>query len=170
MDRGLHRFVGLLRVHGVRVSVTETLDAMRAAALRSLADRETLRVALVKDRREEQLFDWLDDPDADVSVEALAALAAGSGGAIVNLADLLKRHPEALAARERAFELPARRAARAAGIGEAERRRLEETLRRLARTMPGALTHRRAVAGRGRVDPARTMRANMRFDGIPSGP
>jgi uncharacterized protein with von Willebrand factor type A (vWA) domain len=36
--------------------------------------------------------------------------------------------------------------------------------------MPGALTHRRAVAGRGRVDPGRTMRANMRFDGIPFRP
>ena len=36
--------------------------------------------------------------------------------------------------------------------------------------MPGALTHRRVVAGRGRVDPGRTMRTNMRFDGIPFRP
>ena len=56
----------LLRLRGVRVSVTEALDAMRAAATHgALADRETLRcvlrVALVKDRRDEELFDELFD-------------------------------------------------------------------------------------------------------------
>jgi uncharacterized protein len=119
---------------------------------------------------EQALFDWLDDPDAEVSDDALSALAQ-SGGEIANLGELLKRHLEALAAMDRrAIESPERHGARAPAVGEAERYRLEETLRRLARTMPGALTHRRAVAGRGRVDPARTMRANMRFDGIPFRP
>ena len=66
MERSLHRFVRLLRLRGVRVSVTEALDAMRAAAgPGALADRETLRcvlrVALVKDRRDEELFDELFD-------------------------------------------------------------------------------------------------------------
>jgi hypothetical protein len=319
VERSLHRFVRLLRLRGVRVSVTEALDAMRAAAVPgALADRETLRcvlrVALVKDRRDEGLFDelfdryfrlepvtapvrhehshghedladqgaaesftispepsqtpqqghshgkpadireffrpedlataynlhqeaskidlasmtdeivlarergrqalsgpriqldtsrlhgsgppgklittpgtrldagltvaeeqallgWLDDPDADVPADELAALARGTGGEIANLAELLKRHLAALAAMDRrAIESPEWHRSRTPAVGEAERYRLEETLRRLARTMPGALTHRRAVAGRGRVDPARTMRANMRFDGIPFRP
>jgi len=319
MERGLHRFVRLLRMRGVRVSVTEALDALRAAALDgALADRETLRcvlrVALVKDRRDEEVFDelfdryfwlvpiaepdrgghshahdgladegtaetftmspepsqtpqqghshgkpadirdffrqqdlatsynlhqeankidlasmtdeivlskdrsraalsgpriqletsrlhgggvpgqlmsgastrldagltvaeeqalldWLEDPDADIAPEALAALAGRPGGEIMNLGELLKRHLEILAAMDRrAIESPEQHGTRAAGIGEAERYRLEETLRRLARTMPGALTHRRVVAGRGRVDPGRTMRANMRFDGVPFRP
>jgi uncharacterized protein with von Willebrand factor type A (vWA) domain len=66
VERSLHRFVRLLRLHGVRVSVTEALDAMRAAAQPgALADRETLRcvlrVALVKDRRDEEQFDELFD-------------------------------------------------------------------------------------------------------------
>ena len=66
MERSLHRFVRLLRLRGVRVSVTEALDAMHAAATHgALADRETLRcvlrVALVKDRRDEELFDELFD-------------------------------------------------------------------------------------------------------------
>src|SRR5208283_4279621 len=66
MERSLHRFVRLLRLRGVRVSVTEALDAMRAAATHgALADRETLRcvlrVALVKDRRDEELFDEVFD-------------------------------------------------------------------------------------------------------------
>ena len=66
MERSVHRFVRLLRLHGVRVSVTEALDAMRAAAgPGALADRDTLRcvlrVALVKDRRDQELFDELFD-------------------------------------------------------------------------------------------------------------
>jgi uncharacterized protein with von Willebrand factor type A (vWA) domain len=319
MERSLHRFVRLLRLRGVRVSVTEALDAMRAAAVPgALADREALRcvlrVALIKDRRDEELFDelfdryfrlepvagpqppghghghedladegaaesftispepsqtprqghshgkpadirdffrpedlataynlhqeaskidlasvtdeivlarergragmsgprlqldasrlhgagppgklldapgtrldtgltvaeeqallgWLDDPDADVSTDALRDLPRGSGGEIANLGELLKRHLAALAAMDRrAIESPEPHSLRATAIGEAERYRLEETLRRLARTMPGALTHRRVVAGRGRVDPARTMRASMRFDGVPFRP
>jgi len=322
VELSLHRFVRLLRLRGVRVSVTEALDAMRAAAQPgALDDRETLRcvlrVALVKDRRDEETFDelfdryfrlepvaepkrpghghahddladegtaesftispepsptpqqghshgkpadirdffrpedlataynlhqeaskidlalmtdeivlarergrpalagpriqldtsrlhgaampgklqpspgswldagltvaeeqallgWLDDPDADLPADAAAALARGAGGEIPNLAELLKRHLAALAAMDRrAIESPDRpgpQNLRTPVIGEAERCRLEETLRRLARTMPGALTHRRAVAGRGRVDPGRTMRANMRFDGIPFQP
>jgi uncharacterized protein with von Willebrand factor type A (vWA) domain len=123
---------------------------------------------------EQALLGWLDDPDADVPADELAALARGSGGEIANLAELLKRHLAALAAMDRqAIESPGRHRpldTRSPAVGEAERYRLEETLRRLAKTMPGALTHRRAVAGRGRVDPARTMRANMRFDGIPFRP
>ncbi len=321
MEKSLHRFVRLLRLRGVRVSVTEALDAMRAAAQPgALADRETLRctlrVALVKDRRDQEVFDelfdryfrlepvarpsphghshghedladqgtaesftispelsqtpqqghshgkpadirdyfrpedlataynlhqeankvdlasmtdelmlakergrtalsgprvqldtsrlhgagppgrllgspgirldagltvaeeqallgWLEDPDADVPAEELAALAPGPGGEIANLAELLKRHLAALAAMDRrAIESPERPGSHTVQtiVGETERYRLEETLRRLARTMPGALTHRRTVAGRGRVDPARTMRANMRFDGIPFRP
>jgi len=118
---------------------------------------------------EQALLDWLDDPDADVA--APVPPPGSPGGPIANLSELLKRHLAALAAMDRrAVESPDHQAARAAVLGEAERYRLEETLRRLARTMPGALTHRRVVAGRGRVDPARTMRASMRFDGIPFRP
>jgi uncharacterized protein len=120
---------------------------------------------------EQALLDWLDDPDADVSQDALAALARGSAGEIANLGELLKRHLESLAALDRrAIESPEKHGIRTPAVGEAERHRLEEILRRLAKTMPGALTHRRVVAGRGRVDPGRTMRANMRFDGIPFRP
>jgi uncharacterized protein with von Willebrand factor type A (vWA) domain len=117
---------------------------------------------------EQALLGWLDDPDLDL---AAAAWPRGSRGEIAGLGELLKRHLAALAAVDRrAVESPERHGPRAAVIGEAERFRLEETLRRLARTMPGALTHRRVVAGRGRVDPARTMRASMRYDGVPFRP
>jgi uncharacterized protein len=317
VERGLQRFVRLLRVNGLPVSVTEALDAMRAAAQTgALADRQTLRcalrVALVKDHRDEELFDeifdryfrlepvvaapdphehghghddladagevgsytisdelsqtprqghshgkpadirdffrpedlavrynlhqeankidlaslteeivlskdqrrgrsggarvqletsrlhnagvpgrltdnvgtrldvdltvaeervlldWLADADIDLGDEVLAGATAGT---IANLPELLKRHLEALAAGQRpVVESPVPAGSRVNPIGEAERRRLEEILRRLARAMPGAPTHRREVSGRGRVDPARTMRANMRFDGVPFRP
>src|SRR6516164_7470900 len=117
---------------------------------------------------EQALLGWLDDPDSGI---AAAVRPRGSGGEIAGLSELLKRHLAALAAIDRrAVESPEQHGPRASVIGEAERYRLEETLRRLARTMPGALTHRRVVAGRGRVDPARTMRASMRYDGVPFRP
>jgi uncharacterized protein with von Willebrand factor type A (vWA) domain len=120
---------------------------------------------------EQALLDWLGDPDADMTADALAALARGSDRELAHLSELLKRHLEALAAMDRvAIESPGAPGVRAPVVGEAERYRLEETLRRLAKTMPGALTHRRAVSGRGRVDPGRTMRTNMRYDGIPFRP
>ena len=62
MDGSLQRFVRLLRLFGLRVSVSEAADAMRAAALPGmLAARETLREALrltlIKDRRDDEAFD-----------------------------------------------------------------------------------------------------------------
>src|SRR5215467_6261532 len=64
MVGSLHRFVRLLRLFGVRVSAAETADAMLAAAQPGvLADRQTLqaalRVTLIKDRRDDELFDEL---------------------------------------------------------------------------------------------------------------
>src|SRR5271169_3658264 len=64
MEGSLHRFVRLLRLFGVRVSVAEAADAMLAAAQPGvLADaptlRAALRVTLIKDRRDDQIFDEL---------------------------------------------------------------------------------------------------------------
>ncbi|WP_046471996.1 VWA domain-containing protein [Allosalinactinospora lopnorensis] len=62
METSLHRFVRLLRLRGVRVSVAEAADAMRCASQPGvLSDRavlrDALRVALVKDRRDDEVFD-----------------------------------------------------------------------------------------------------------------
>jgi len=61
-------------------------------------------------------------------------------------------------------------AGRAETIDEDERADLEESLRRLLRSLHGAPRARRKVAARGTVDGARTMRTNMRYDGIPFRP
>ena len=55
-------------------------------------------------------------------------------------------------------------------VGEHERAELEDSLRRLTQSLHGALTHRRKAGARGRIDSGRTMRRNMRFDGVPFRP
>ncbi len=47
---------------------------------------------------------------------------------------------------------------------------LEDSIRRLIRSLHGAPRARRKLAARGTVDAARTMRANLRYDGVPFRP
>ena len=61
MERSVHRFVRILRLRGVRISVPELLDALRCAAQPGMLTdrdllREALRVALVKDRADDEVF------------------------------------------------------------------------------------------------------------------
>jgi uncharacterized protein with von Willebrand factor type A (vWA) domain len=66
MENAIHRFVRLLRLRQVRISIPEALDAMACAGQPGmLADRAhlkaALRVALIKDRRDEEVFDEVFD-------------------------------------------------------------------------------------------------------------
>jgi uncharacterized protein len=111
---------------------------------------------------EQALLGWLEDPDVGVPADDLAALARGPGGEIANLAELLKRHLAAMAAMDRrAVESPERHGPRTPAVGEAERYRLEETLRLLARTVPGSRRHRRASVLR--AQPAAVVRPGPRL-------
>ncbi len=318
MESGLHRFVRLLRLFGVRVSVAEAADAMRAAAQPGvLADRgtlrEALRVTLIKDRRDGELFDelftvffalrrvaapfdeqghshshddladtgdlesftvsaepsenpqqghshgkpddirdffdqadlaqqfnlhqeankidlasmtdeivlskdgtdgapdggasvqletdrlrgaglpgrlapatghrvdteltvaqqqvllgWLGGADEDIDEQALAMLRRGLAGVIDQLPELLRRHLDKLA--DMAGQARIAERARVESVDEHERAELEEALRGLARLLHGAPTSRQRNTPRGRVHPGRTMRKNMRYDGIPFQP
>ena len=108
-----------------------------------------------------------DDPDAAASLEALReALAPFLAG----LPERLKEHLEKLMAMEAEVETREIAAARAETIDEAERAHLEEALRRLLRSLHGAPRPRRKTAARGVVDGRRTMRANMKYDGVPFRP
>ena len=123
--------------------------------------------------QQEALLGWLDGEFGDQAGDGddAAALRRRLAGVLENLPQALKRHLEALLALETAIvETRERREARVDRIGEAERADLEDSLRRLARTLHGALTHRRRVAAAGRVDSGQTMRRNMRFDGVPFMP
>ena len=141
-----------------------------------LAQRPGLRLdADLTVAQEMALLDWLADSLAEegyagddlVSLsslrEALAPLLAG-------LPEKLKEHLERLMALDREVEAREVRATRAETIDENERAELEESLRRLLRSLRGAPRPRRKAAARGVVDGARTMRANMRYDGIPFRP
>lgn len=124
---------------------------------------------------QEALLGWLDDElNSDGDESDAAALRKRLAGVLENLPQALKRHLEALLALEqRIVEGGAsreQREARVDRIGEHERADLEESLRRLAHTLHGALTHRRRTAAAGRVDSGQTMRRNMRFDGVPFVP
>src|ERR1700755_1893692 len=62
MEQAVHRFVRLLRPREIRTSTPEAIDAMACAREPGmLADKEhlraALRVALIKDRRDEEVFD-----------------------------------------------------------------------------------------------------------------
>ncbi|KGI70137.1 VWA domain-containing protein [Mycolicibacterium rufum] len=121
---------------------------------------------------QDALLGWLDsEMDCAGDESDAAALRKRLAGVLENLPAALKRHLEALLALETAIvETRERREARVDRIAETERADLEDSLRRLARTLHGALTHRRRVAAAGRVDSGQTMRRNMRFDGVPFMP
>jgi uncharacterized protein len=61
MDAAINRFICLLKRNGVRISPSESIDAMQALVRVSLADRETvrtvLRSTLVKDMHDIPVFD-----------------------------------------------------------------------------------------------------------------
>jgi uncharacterized protein with von Willebrand factor type A (vWA) domain len=319
MEAGIHRFVRLLRLSGVPVSVSETIDATRAAAQPGILEdpgtlREALRPTLVKDRRDDAVFDELftafftlaaPDPAADrhgrrhghddlsdtaaatsftfseepsrtpqpghshgpphdlrdyfdprdlaqrynphqeagkidlsaltqevvlpqdrqpsaadsrvvASVELAAERLhnAGTPGRLARgdtlraaaeltvagpangdsadepdeqdgpepalprhraqaadvLAELLARHLAKLAELSAAVESRAVQRTRTEAVDEQSRRELEASLRRLARTLSGALTATRRNSPRGRAHPARTMRRNLRYDAVPFRP
>jgi len=121
---------------------------------------------------QDALLGWLNElEDLDGDEDDAAAVRRRLTGVLENLPAALKRHLEALLALENIIiEAREMREARVDRIGETERAELEDSLRRLARSLHGALTHRRRVAAAGRVDSGQTMRRNMRYDGVPFMP
>ena len=124
---------------------------------------------------QEALLGWLNDVEGEVGNEGTeddaAALRRRLTGVLAGLPEAIKRHLEALLALEqRIVESSERAVAQVDRVGEHERMELEESLRRLAHSLHGGLTHKRRVAASGRIDSGRTMRRNMRFDGIPFSP
>jgi uncharacterized protein with von Willebrand factor type A (vWA) domain len=129
---------------------------------------------------QEALLGWLNEVEEDIgehtaqdgTEDDAAALRRRMTGVLAGLPEALKRHLEALLALEQRVveHAEARETAEVDRVGEHERMELEESLRRLARSLHGGLTHKRRVSSRGRIDSGRTMRRNMRFDGIPFAP
>lgn len=112
---------------------------------------------------DDELERLLDDPDVAALREQLAPLLAG-------LPEQIKRHLEQLMSAQAQVEERELDVARAEVLAEPDRLAFEEAVRRLLRALRGAPRPRRHVAGRGVIDSRRTMRSNMRYDGVPFRP
>jgi uncharacterized protein len=160
---------------GDRVQI-ETDSLSHAGAPGQISRQQGTKVdADLSVAEQEALLGWLgtaeEDAAADGTEDDAAALRRRMAGVLAGLPEAIKRHLEALLALEqRIVESTERSVAAVDRVGERERAELEETLRRLAHSLHGGLTHRRTVAGSGRIDSGRTLRRNMRFDGIPFSP
>ncbi|MGY1711682.1 VWA domain-containing protein [Geodermatophilus sp. SYSU D00758] len=121
--------------------------------------------------QQQALRDWLADPVGDLDPEVAEALRRQLAGVIEDLPELLAAHLQKLAEMTD-LAVEERELARAPveKVTESERARIEESLRRLATSLHGGLTHKKRQSPRGRVDVARTMRRNLRYDGVPFRP
>lgn len=118
----------------------------------------------------EQLRQALDELEID---EALVeSLRAQVDGMIDRLPELLRKYLEKLMAQGREMHVHADEVAPAyrAVFTEAERRQMEELLRRLTRKISGALSSHRSASHKGRINIARTMRSNLKYQGMPFKP
>ncbi|QYJ02629.1 VWA domain-containing protein [Nocardioides panacisoli] len=106
-----------------------------------------------------------DDPDP-----SLAALRESLRPWLEGLPERLKDHLEKLLAADHELELRELEAAQAETVDEQDRAALEETLRRLLRSLHGAPRPKRRVSGKGTVDARLTMRTNLKYDGVPFRP
>lgn len=121
------------------------------------------------------LLAWLDDQvDGDTGAgldpDDIAALRAALSGLLDGLPAALQRHLEELLATDASIESREMAARAVDRVGEAERASLEDALRRLIHGLHGAPRSRRKESARGSVDGSRTMRHNLRYDGVPFRP
>ncbi|HSX67193.1 VWA domain-containing protein [Nocardioides sp.] len=141
-----------------------------------IADRPGTRLDSELTVAEEMaLLAWLDEGDeavegSTVGTDELAALRTALSGLLEGLPDALQHHLEELLATEAAIESREAQAREIDRIGESERATLEESLRRLIHSLHGAPRSRRREAARGSIDGSRTMRRNLRSDGVPFRP
>lgn len=120
--------------------------------------------------QERALLGWLAEASDGLDESALAALRSQLAGIIEDLPALLRKHLDRLAQAAVTVESRLAERARAEPVNEEERGQLEEALRRLAYSLHGALTSRKRSTPRGRVHSGRTMRHNMRYEGVPFRP
>ena len=118
--------------------------------------------------QQETMLGWLEAAVEEIDEQRLVALRRRLAGVIADLPELLRRYLDQLAGAVVEARLADR--ARIETVDERERADLEEALRRLARRLRGARTSRQRNTPRGRVSPGRTMRRNMRYEGVPFQP
>lgn len=108
----------------------------------------------------------------EVDEALLEQLEARLAGGLTRLPELLRRYR----ARDAALQRPRDDAAapprprRSYRFNDHERRQMDEIIRRLGRQMRGALSYRRTANRRGRINVSRTIRSNLKYDGVPFFP
>ena len=118
--------------------------------------------------QQETMLGWLEAAVEEIDEQRLVALRRRLAGVIADLPELLRRYLDQLA--DAVVEARMADRARIETVDERERADLEEALRRLARRLRGARTSRQRNTSHGRVSPGRTMRRNMRYEGVPFQP
>jgi uncharacterized protein with von Willebrand factor type A (vWA) domain len=118
----------------------------------------------------QQLQQALDSLDLDE--ELVKHLRFQVDAMIDRLPELLQRYLERLMAQKRDMHVHADdvKPAYRAVFTEQERQQMEELLRRLGRKIHGALSSRRSASSKGRINIARTMRSNLKYQGLPFKP
>ncbi|MFD4351406.1 VWA domain-containing protein [Nocardia sp. NPDC058518] len=151
--------------NGYRIQLdAQRLHAGGAPGQLASSDGATVDIRLTP-AEQEALLDWLSAAD---SVEDTSAWE--NARALGDLPAALHRHAEALLALRHRRATQRRRVTEVAEVSASERSELEDSLRRITRSLRGARTHRRQVGSGGRIDAARTMRRSLRFDGVPFRP
>ncbi|MFF5987006.1 VWA domain-containing protein [Prauserella flavalba] len=115
---------------------------------------------------QDALLGWLEGSGEDEGDEREAVALGGEldERLLERLPEALRKHLEHLLRLEYEVE---RGEWRGDETGHEE---LEEALHRIVATLRGAATHRKRPSPRGRIDSARTMRRNLRYDGVPFRP
>ncbi len=108
----------------------------------------------------------------EVDEALLEQLEAQLAGSLSRLPDLLRRYRARDAALQRPHNAaPAPpRPRRSYRFNDHERRQMDEIIRRLGRQMRGALSYRKTTNRRGRINVSRTIRSNLKYDGVPFFP
>ena len=157
----------------VELSISRLQGAARAGDLVA-GDRPAID-AMLSIAEEMALLDWLAEEvgsDDDLDPIELARMRRRIGALLDGLPDRIRHHLQALLALEdRRIESPGLATLdKQDPVDEAQRADLEESLRRLVRTLHGAPHARRRISAAGRVDGGRTMRKSMAYDGVPFRP
>ncbi|MGW4522339.1 VWA domain-containing protein [Amycolatopsis sp. NPDC004378] len=140
------------RTHGADPGAVSTAPGTKLDTELSLAEQDAL-------------LGWLDDAaDPGGDEDDATAIRARLAG----LPEALKRHLEYLISLQHTVE--GRRVAPVGELDGREQDQLEAAVRRLVHSLRGAPTHRKREHARGRLDSARTMRRNLRYDGVPFRP
>lgn len=124
-------------------------------------------------QQELALLNWFDEHETGdhlVDDQDVAALRKALAPWMAGLPEKIRQHLERLMALEREVESREIQVSQVEAIAEHDRQTLETALRRLLRNLHGAPRPRRTVAARGIVDGRRTMRTNMKYEGVPFRP